>query len=156
MKAGIRTVALFIIVAGGLCCCKKDEVAPIFDPASLNGTWQGTSTIHKKGLCTFNDSIATVSQVWQVSSAGFISITETFTYTAGPGTHQWIGSVDQDRNFEITRTQETNCFGNVTTKSFTLAGQIQVTPGGFAIQAEMDYSICPPDCLFDQQYVLSK
>lgn len=136
--------------------CKKDEVTPKIDLITLSGTWTGLSTINKKGTCTFTDSIATITQIWYVTSAGIVTIEETHIYNSFSGTTSWTGSVDQSLKLTITRTDNTNCFGTLETKSFTLSGQIQKTPTGYNLDQKMDFSICPPNCLFDMHYNLWK
>ncbi|MBL7847199.1 MAG: hypothetical protein JNL40_07010 [Cyclobacteriaceae bacterium] len=149
----LPALAIALLIANS---CKKDEVTPKIDLITLSGTWTGLSTINKKGTCTYTDSIATITQVWSVTSAGAVSIQESFSYNTFSSTTSWTGSVDQSLQLTITRSENTNCFGTVETKSFTLSGQIQKTPTGYNLDQKMDFSICPPNCLFDIHYVLWK
>jgi len=136
--------------------CKKDEPKPAIDLTQLSGNWSGNFVIIRKGNCSFLDSTAVVDQVWTVTKAGEVTIHENHYFSTSSGSDEWIGKVDQNLTITISREQNVNCFGTLETKSFTLSGQIQKTPTGFILDQTADFPLCPPQCLFDQHYIISK
>lgn len=149
-------LAMTLLIAGSIMSCKKDDPPPVVNYAELNGTWTGTSSVIKTGTCDWTDPSTTFSQLWSVDQTGKAFVTEEYFKNGISYTVIWEGIVDASYNVSISHEQDISCSGTPSVKTITLIGKITKTGSVFKLVASADFDVCPPNCLFDLNYIAVK
>lgn len=149
---------MLAVVSIAFTSCKKNESSSNNNSnasqfSDLNGTWTGTATMVKKGSCDVSGNPTyNVSQNWTVDNNGKVNIVETVSSQS----FKWEGTIDNNNNISITNNTTATCNGSSTSRIYTLQGKIIKNGNNYTLTSIVDYPLCPPDCLFNLNYSLSK
>ena len=145
---------MLAVVSIAFTSCKKNESSSFSD---LNGTWTGTATMVQKGSCNVSGNPTyNVSQNWTVDNNGKFNIVETLGQAISSRSFKWEGTIDNNNNISITNNTTATCNGSSTSLIYTLQGKIIKNGNSYTLTSIVDYPLCPPDCLYNLNYSLSK
>lgn len=153
-----RILILMLIVIG--MGCKYFPLDQIINPgmtlSQLSGTWNASIKVIQKGTCPYNPSEYTSTSTWVVDDAGNVVIEEESQFGSR---NTWTGTIDKNLRINVESDQLAYCFpvpDSPRTYTIVLEGQIVRKAGSYELKSLVDNPICPPNCLFDLDYLFKK
>src|SRR5215203_2818524 len=170
MKVLFQGTAVFILFFFVLPACKKDThssvvqqqlpppppPAPPTGAAPYSGKWTGTIivTVQNPDLCSWNGGTVSITQNWIVVGDS-VHVEDILKDNGGTYTYYWLGTIKKD-TLEMISKRNINCFGEVKSNEIVVKAPISSLVDKYSIQTSALYSPCPPDCIFEFNFMISK
>ncbi|HJS54800.1 MAG TPA: hypothetical protein VJ765_09660 [Chitinophagaceae bacterium] len=172
-------ISLTAIIALILITCKKENSSgSINNPATdimqpdttqvdttqyikpYSGTWKGAIQVTdvNPSRCYFSGDPVSVIQNWKVKTDSSVKIEESYT-DLGSSTRQsyiWEGSIHHNDSIAITSSRTINCFGQADKLVVNIKAKIIKNVDRYSLETSLDYPMCPPDCLFIFNYLMTE
>lgn len=172
-------ISLTAIVALLLITCKKENsIGSINNPATgttqpdttqvdtthyikpYSGTWKGTIQVTdvNPSFCHYVGDPVSVIQNWKVKTDSSVKIEESYK-DVGSSTRRfyiWEGSIHHKDSITITSSRTINCFGQANILAVNIKSKIIKNGDRYSLETSLDYPMCPPDCLFIFNYLMTK
>jgi len=166
MKQLLRTTVIFMLLFCISPGCKKDthstvsQQPPAPDPptgsAPYSGKWTGIINVTERypDLCTWNGGTVGITQNWIVIGDS-VQVEDIAKDNGGTYTSYWRGTIRND-TLEMISKRNINCFGEVKSTEVVVKAPISSLIDKYSIQTSAVYSMCPPDCVFVYNFIISK
>ena len=156
-KVILLSISTGVLLVALLMSCKKSSL-PNGNTglSSFSGTWKGTVEWIQVGLCSETHTVDTTTQQWTVDDNGNVNIAEIRNFKSEKDSITWTGTMSQDYDINITSVRITNCFGTPGILTLNLKDKIVSNSNSRSLNTTIDYPLCPPNCLFENLYSVTK
>jgi len=167
-------VFLTAIISLLLITCKKGNYSDsINDPAPdttqpdtaqyikpYSGSWKGTIQVTdiNPSFCYYSGDPVSVIQNWKVKTDSSVKIEESYMDVGSsiPRSYIWEGSIHHKDSITITSSRTMTCFAQANPLVVNIKAKIIKNGDRYSLETSIDYPMCPPDCLFIFNYLMTK
>jgi hypothetical protein len=162
----LQVTVIFMLLSCILPACKKDSTVaqqappppppPPLGSAPYSGKWTGIIdvTAQHPDLCYWNGGRVSITQNWIVVGDS-VQVEDIMKDSGGTFTYYWRGTIRKD-TLEMISKRTVNCFGEVRFNEIVVKAPISSLTDMYSIQTSVVYSMCPPNCVFVFDFIMTK